>query len=199
MTKEFTKLKQLQQLVLDIIKVERNHYIPQTKRRENVVEHSLSLAVLCWKIFEIVRPPLDIAKILKYALVHDFTERGQANDVNTYAKDEERQIKKKIEAEELLKLSIEFKDFTDFIDKLKNYEECSDEEALFVWSVDKIQARILGSIDNWRPYKEYGIPYKQFSDKGEEILAKCSPCLKDLFSKFFEENNGTYYDRPIDI
>lgn len=196
MTKEFIKLGQLQQLVLEIIKVERNHYIPKTERRENVIEHSFSLAMLCWRIFEIVKPPLDITKILKYSLVHDFTERGQYQDTNTYAKELERQAKKEREAKELLSLTIEFKDFDDFIDILKNYEEFSDEESLFVWSVDKMQAPILGSIDNWRPYKEYGIPYKQFSDKGEELLTKCSPHLKDLFSKVFEEGKRTYYDRP---
>ncbi len=59
-----------------------------------------------------------------------------------------------------------------------------------------MQAPILGSIDNWRPYKEYGVPYKQFSDKGEKLLAKCSPYLKDLFSEVFEEGKRTYYDRP---
>ena len=107
MTGEFDKLKQIQQLVIDITKIERNHYMPGTNRRENVVEHSFSLAMLCWRIFEIVKPPLDIAKILKYALVHDFMERGMANDVNTYATETERQMKKELEAQELKKLSLE--------------------------------------------------------------------------------------------
>ncbi len=185
MTKEFKKLEQLQQLVLDMIKVDRHHYIPSTERHENVVEHSFSLAMLCWRIFEMVKPPLDITKILKYALIHDFTERGQNQDVSTYAKGDERQMKKEREAQELIKLSVEFEDFTDFVDKLKNYEECSDEEALFVWSVDKMQAPIFGSMDNWRAYEEYGISYKYFCDKGEEFLAKCSPCLNDLFLEVF--------------
>ena len=193
MTKE---LEQLQRLVVDIIGVERNHYMPKTERRENVVEHSFSLAMLCWRIFEIVKPPLDITKILKYALIHDFSERGQDQDINTYAKETERQAKAIREAQELLKLSSEFINFPDFVSILKNYEERKDEEALFVWSVDKMQAPILGQIDNWRPYKEYGIPYKQFSDKGKELLVKCSPYLKNLFSKVFEEGKRTYYDRP---
>lgn len=199
MKKDSIELEKIQKLVLDIIKVERNHYIPETQRRENVVEHSFSLAILCWRVFDIVKPSLDITKILKYALVHDFSERGQKSDVNTYAKEEERRKKRILEAEELSKLSSEFKEFSDFTSILNNYEKNKDEEALFVWSVDKMQARILGWIDNWRPYKEYeghGIPYKQFSDKGEEFITKCSPYLKDLVSEICEESNRTYYDRP---
>ena len=140
MSKEFKKLKQLEELMVDIMKVNRNHYIPQTNRRENVVEHSFSLAMFCWRIFNIIRPPLDIEKILKYALVHDLIERGQGQDVNTYAKEEERRAKKEKEGEELKKLSLEFGDFSEFIETLKNYEIKNDEEAQFVWGVDKVQS-----------------------------------------------------------
>ncbi len=196
MKKEFDELKQIQQLVIDIIKVERNHFIPKTKRHENVVEHSFSLAILCWKIFEMVKPPLNITKILKYALAHDFIERGQSQDVNTYAKENERQTKKERENEELTKLSFEFEDFADLTTTLKNYETQIDEESLFVWTVDKMQEIVLGQIDDWRPYADYGVKYKQFCDKCEEFLVKSSPYLKNIFVEVFEESKKTYYDRP---
>jgi 5'-deoxynucleotidase YfbR-like HD superfamily hydrolase len=196
MPKDFNKLEQIQKLVLDIIKVERNHYIYGTERRENVVEHSFSLAMLCWRIFEIVKPPLDQTKIFKYALVHDFVERGQNKDTNTYADQNERQSKKEREREEIAKLFTEFNDFTDFVNILKNYEMKNDEEALFVWSIDKIQAKILGQIDNWRPYSEYGITYKEYCEKSEEFLERCSPCLKNIFEEVYEETKKTYYDKP---
>ncbi|KKS99593.1 MAG: Metal dependent phosphohydrolase [Candidatus Nomurabacteria bacterium GW2011_GWF2_43_8] len=195
MSKEFKKLKQLEELMVDIMKVNRNHYIPQTNRRENVVEHSFSLAMFCWRIFNIIRPPLDIEKILKYALVHDLIERGQGQDVNTYAKEEERRAKKEKEGEELKKLSLEFGDFSEFIETLKNYEIKNDEEAQFVWGVDKVQSIVLGYIDGWRPYREYGVSYQQFCDKGEEFLTR-SPYLKDIFEEVLEEAKQTYYDRP---
>lgn len=188
-------LDTIQRLVVDIQKVERNHSIPGTDRRENVAEHSFSVAILCWRIFEAVNPPLDISKILKYALIHDFTERGLKTDVNTYAQANERSIKKERELIELKKISSEFRDFDDFIFMLNGYEGL-DEEALFVWSVDKMQAIILGKIDCWRPYMSYGVTYKQFCTKIEEVIAKCSPCMKEIFKEVFESAQETYYDNP---
>jgi 5'-deoxynucleotidase YfbR-like HD superfamily hydrolase len=189
-------LGKIEQLVLDILTIERNHRIPGTDRRENVVEHSFSVAMLCWKIFDVTHPPLDIVKIFKYALVHDFSERGYKFDVNTYATKEERATKKDKEALELKKITSEFEDFKDFTLVLNNYEKSTDAEALFVWSVDKMQSIILGEIDGWRPYSAYGVTYDQFCKKGEEFLDTCSPYVKDIFTKVLEQAKKTYYDQP---
>ncbi len=196
MSGEFAHLQKVQQLVLDLIKVQRNHRIPGDERRENVAEHSFSTAMLCWKIFEAVRPPLSLEKILEYALIHDTTERNQQFDVNTYANKDERAQKKEHEAEEFLKLREEFGDFTAFIHALDAYEKLEGEEALFVWTVDKMQALILGGIDGWRPYALYGVTYDQFCKKGEEILSHGSPYLKTVVQEVWAESKKTYYDRP---
>lgn len=54
-------------------------------------------------------------------------------------------------------------------------------------------------MDNWRPYAEYGITYKEYCDKSEEFLAKCSLYLKDIFAEVCEVTKKTYYDRPKNI
>lgn len=193
---EYSDLEKIEKLVLDIIKVERNHLIPGTEFHENVAEHSFSVAMLCWKLFDVVHPPLDIVKVFKYALAHDFLERGQKRDVNTYAPEEERNSKKTYEAEEIRKIGNEFNDFDNMVLTIKDYEKNYDEESLFVWSADKMQAIILGKIDNWRPYSVYGISYEEFCKKGEEFLFKCSPYLKDIFALVLERGRQTYYDQP---
>lgn len=192
-------LNKVQHLVLGVLNVERNHSIPGTKRHENVVEHSFSVAMLCWKIFEVTRPSLDISKILKYALSHDFLERGFKTDTNTYAGMEGKKLKKSREVLELKKISEEFRNFNDLILTINNYEKMADEEALFVWSVDKMQSIVLGGIDRWRPYESYGVSYEQFYKKGEEFLSKCSPYLKDIFVEVHKKSCETYYDQPIEI
>ena len=191
-------LNKVEHLVLDILSVERNHSIPGTERHENVVEHSFSVAILCWKIYEVTQPPLDMGKIIKYALSHDFLERGYKTDTNTYASADEKKLKKLREATELKKISQEFKNFDDLISTLSNYEKMADAEALFVWSVDKMQSIILGGIDHWRPYEAYGVTYEQFHAKGEEFLSKCSPYLKDIFMEVHTRSCETYYDQPKD-
>ncbi len=177
------------------MKVERNHSVPGIERHENVVEHSFSLAMLCWKIYETVKPPLNLEKILKYALIHDFSERGLKSDVNTYAGKEEKNLKKERESLELDKIGNEFRDFKDFTETLNSYEELN-EEALFVWSVDKMQGIIMGDIDNWRPYKSFGVTYEQFCKKDEEFIAKSSVYVKEIFQEVFEDACKTYYDNP---
>ena len=62
-------------LVLDIQKIKRNHMIPDTDTYENVVEHSFSIAMLCWRIHNLVYSKLNLEKIFQYALIHDFLER----------------------------------------------------------------------------------------------------------------------------
>lgn len=191
-----THLTEIQQLVADLVKIERNHSHLQSDRHENVAEHSYTVAMFCWRLFEIVKPPLDLSKILKYALVHDLLERGLKKDINTFATKEERETKMEQEENELKKLSIEFADFDDLISTVKNYEQRKDPESLFVWTADKMQAKILGEMDGWRPYASYGVTWKQYCDKSEEFLEKCSPYLRDIFTEVYEHTKTTYYDRP---
>lgn len=191
-----THLVDIQQLVTDLAKVERNHSHLQSDRHENVAEHSYTVAMFCWRLFEMVKPPLDFAKILKYALAHDLLERGLKVDINTFAKKDERDAKKEREDKELKKLSDEFSDFNDLVTTIENYEQKMDGESLFVWTADKMQAKILGEMDGWRPYAAYGVTWKQYCEKSEEFLKKCSPYLKDVFTEVYEHTKKTYYDRP---
>lgn len=196
MSNAHRELTQIQDLVLNIQKIERNHRIPKTRKRENVVEHSFSVAMLCWKLYSDLKLKLDLEKILKYALIHDFPERGKKYDVNTYASKKERSDKKKQELIEIKNISKEFMDFKEMIFSIKDYDSLKDEESRFVWSVDKMQALILGNIDKWRPYKICGITYQQFYKKCNEFIIKCHPLLQDVFKEIVEKSLKTYYDKP---
>ena len=94
MTNPYPLFPQLQQMIIDLALIDRKHYLAKTNRRENDIEHTMAVALLCWYIHDKYKLDLDIAKILKYAITHDFVER-YAGDTNTYANTEERA--KKIE------------------------------------------------------------------------------------------------------
>jgi putative hydrolase of HD superfamily len=143
----------LQQMIIDISLIERKHYLPHTSRRENDIEHSMTVAILCWYILDKYTLDLDVAKVLKYALTHDFVER-YAGDVPTFASVDERNEKVLREQESLNRLSEEFEGFGDMVTSMQRYEAKEDEESLFVWSVDKMQQLIMGDLDNWRSYAE---------------------------------------------
>lgn len=195
MPKVDPNLPLLQQLLIDLSLIDRNHYLAKTKRRENDVEHSMTVATLCWYIHDTYNVPLNLTKILQYALAHDFVER-YAGDVNTFASEDERAKKIEDERASLDRLSQEFQSFAGLVSTMKGYEDRTDEESLFVWTVDKMQQLIMGSLDDWRPYAELGISYDQFVAKYDELLARSSPHCRDLFSEVIEEGKMTYYDRP---
>ncbi len=194
MPKPDSTLFSLQQMIIDLSLIDRNHYLAGNTRRENDIEHSMIVAVLCWYIHDRYTLDLDIAKILKYAISHDFVER-YAGDVSTFASAEERINKAAREKESLARLTAEFTTFSDMTNAMSDYETKQDEESLFVWTVDKIQALIMGDMDNWRPYSEQSITYAQFTAKYEELLATSSVHCKYIFDGLIEYSKTTYYDQ----
>lgn len=76
------------------------------------------------------------------------------------------------------------------------YESKTDEEALFVWTVDKLQPLIMGDMDQWRPYADISITYDQFVSKYQELLGKSSKYCREIFEGFIEYSKRTYYDQP---
>lgn len=196
MNKPYPLLYELQKLTVDLSLIDRQHLLPETNRRENDVEHSLAVAILCWYIHDKNKLDLDIAKILKYALTHDFVER-YAGDVPSFAPQAERDAKLVREKESLDRLSGEFEDFPDMISIMQNYETRQDPESLFVWSVDKIQQLIMGDLDSWRCYAEDPvITYEEFIDKYTELSEKSSPYCREIFEGIIEYSLKTYFDRP---
>ena len=184
----------LQRLIVDLSQINRKHYIPKTARRENDIEHSMAVAVLCWYIHDTYKLDLDIAKIFKYALTHDFVER-YAGDVPTFASSAERDAKVVRERESLDKLSDEFSEFSDMVAAMQGYELKEDEESLFVWSVDKMQQLIMGDLDDWRSYAERPITYDEFVAKYTELLEKSSKYSREIFESLVEYSKTTYYEQ----
>lgn len=185
----------LQELISDLSLIDRDHHVLNSGRAENDIVHSFSVAMLCWFIVDEHNLKLDLNRVLKYALIHDFVER-YAGDINTYASNEDRLKKVELEKAALVWLSDEFKGFPSLVEAMNAYEARSDDEALFVWTVDKLQALVLADLDNWRPYKKIGISYDRFEAKHNEQLQNCSPYCKDIFASLLEYFKTTYYDQP---
>lgn len=185
---------ELQKLTIDLALIDRNHHLAGTDRHENDIEHSLTVALLCWYIHDKHQLNLDIAKILKYAISHDFVER-YAGDVNTFASDKARQGKAMREAASLKRLSEELGAFQDLIKSMQEYEDKIDEEALFVWTVDKMQQLIMADLDNWRPFLDLSISYDRFTEKWGEIFEKSSPYTKEIFDSLIEYSKDKYRKR----
>lgn len=195
MNKPHELLFKLQNLVSGLAGINRNHYRPGSNIRENDIEHSFSVALLCWAIVTEHKLPLELSKVLIYALTHDFVE-FYAGDTNTFATAEERLNKLHREQLALQRFNQEFADFPEMLNSMQLYENKDDPESLFVWTVDKLQPLILGDIDNWRPYVELAINYNSFCKKYEELLSQASPYSKEIFESLIKYSQTTYYDQP---
>ncbi len=195
----------LQRLVVQLAQIKRNHYLAGTEQHENDIEHSYMVALLSWFIIDNQSLSLDIAAVLKYALCHDFVE-VYAGDINTFASADDRKQKRVNETRSLKRLSEELYDFPDLIDCMKAYEDKADDETLFVWTVDKMQALIMGDLDAWRPYQELPvdtshtefrtIPYDEFVSVHSAQLKKASPYAREIYDGLLQYCKTTYYDKP---
>ena len=185
----------LQQMIVDLSFVKRGHNLANTTVRENDVEHSMMVALLCWYLYEKLQPDLDLTKVLKYAMCHDFVEQ-YAGDVSTFASADARLAKSANEAVALRRIEQEHAAFSDLTKTMADYERKHDEESKFVWTIDKMQTLIMGDMDEWRPYIEVNTSYQTFSDKYNELLAQSSRYCKEIFRELIAYCQTTYYDRP---
>ena len=79
------------------------------------------------------------------------------------------------------------------IQSIQDYEALIDDEAKFVKTIDKMQAIILGELDDWRPYRKVGVTHEQFVEKGESFLASCPDCLKPTLQALNEHSRKSFY------
>lgn len=175
--------RRLQEDINEFTALQRNHYLPRTDIKEDDTSHSYSVTLLSWQLQEQFAPHLNLEKILRYSLIHDFVEI-YAGDVNTFAGTEARAAKKIAEQQALELLRKRYYDQPDFLDAIVNYEQMRDDESRFVWSCDKIQALVQGKLDGWRCYYEYGVTNEMFAAKLDEQYEKISLSLRPVFYEF---------------
>lgn len=191
--------RKIQELINDFATIRRSHYIPGTDEKESDIHHSFSVTALAWMIHDQLQLSLDIGKILKYATIHDMVE-VYAGDVNSYASEQVREDKKTAEAESLQRIEIEFAEtFPDMVDRMKQYELKSNDEARFVWIVDKIQALVQGKADNYRAFYEQGLRKADVLRVHGAHTSKVSSPLKEYYAHILEEFLEEYDDELVSL
>lgn len=135
------RLAELQQMIADFAKVKRAVPLADANDAENDVEHSYSLAITCWFLHDKIAPNLDIGKILQYSLSHDIVEL-HAGD--TYPWDHAA-VATKYDREKaaLRQIEQDWPDFPGITEFAEGYAEKIDEEAVYVYAVDKLLPVIM--------------------------------------------------------
>lgn len=139
--------------------IERIVDVPGRDTSENDVEHSYHLAMASWYLADSF-PELDKDKIIRYALVHDLVE-VHAGDTFAYGTIDELASKESREAAALTQLQKDWKDFSDLGNTIEVYEKKEDQEALFVYALDKIMPIIVILAAEGKTWKDRGITLEQ--------------------------------------
>jgi hypothetical protein len=129
--------------------------------------------------------PLDIEKVLKYALAHDLVE---AHAGDTFLYDEEaRATKDAREKEALARIAREHPEFPELIETIDGYEHREDVESRFVYALDKMIDPLNASMDPMRAWwKELDVPYSLFRSAKDHKIA-LSPEIDRLWSELVTE------------
>lgn len=168
-------------------------YAPDRVRKENDVEHSYLLTMLCWYLVDAFQLALDKQKIFQYGLAHDIVE-AYAGDTHIFDT-EGRKSKHEREESARLRIAEEFPEFTDLHKSIKQYEQRADAEVLFVYEVDKLIPFITNYLQEGHGWKRARMrPDELFAHKREKIthhpelrtlleqfIAELEPRLKDFF------------------
>lgn len=139
--------------------IQRDIDVPED-RGENDVEHSYQLTMICWYLIDRNKLPLDMPRVLMYALAHDLVE-VHAGDVNPLTADSHTMAQKpKVEQQAADRLQRDFPEVPTLHEVIHMYEKKTDAESRFVYVVDKVLPIMNVYLHGGSWYKEHGITEK---------------------------------------
>ncbi len=191
---ELDPILKFEELLHTFALVERVAHIKGRTARENDVEHSYFIAMLAWFVIDTFKLPLDINKVLRYALVHDLVE-VYAGD--TYIFDEEaKKTKHEREEKARLRIASEFPSFSSLNETIQAYESQIDNEACFVKTLDKIEPVIANYFQNGRTWKEMNVSFGEAVEhkrKSTAPVAEIKELLEEIITRI-EPNKFDYFN-----
>src|SRR3989338_8101045 len=164
-------------------------------RFENDVEHSYMLAMLANYIISVENLKLDRDKVMSYCLVHDLVE-AYAGDTYFYSSDNNHvNSKHKRESEALNQMRREFPEHENLWKIIEAYEAREDDEARFVYALDKVQPVIHIYLDGGKSWKKYNVKLEHLTEKKNDKI-KVSPVIEKYWNEFLEileKNKSTLF------
>lgn len=145
-------MMQFSQLMLRLQDVVRAIHVPNRDIKENDVEHSYHLAMMGWYLNVSGKLGYDTDNLVRYALIHDLAE-AYAGDVS--ALDPIGRIgKPEREEAALLRIRKEFPLAEEIIAAVHKYETLADDEAKFIYALDKLMPMVMVYLAEGRTWKE---------------------------------------------
>lgn len=164
----------------DLIKfVDFTHKFNQVKRQilatgehhnENDSEHSFQLALVAWYLNQSRDLKLNTDKLIKYGLIHDLVEVYAGDTYFHTTNQQQRDSKLQREAKALIKIRKNFAEFPELSDLIEQYEKRADQEAKFIYALDKILPVINIYMDEGKSWQRDKVTYEMVRTKDEKII-----------------------------
>ncbi|MCL2280958.1 HD domain-containing protein [Candidatus Saccharibacteria bacterium] len=129
--------RQIDQLAAELTHVRRDMLLSST-HWEDDSEHTLTTALIAWKVASKHAPELNIAEIIKMALVHELTETITGDVSSFNLSKEQLEEKGRNDTRAAQKFAEKYADCPKLVKKFLEYENKETPEALFVYWIDKI-------------------------------------------------------------
>jgi len=181
------------------------HKVEQTKRfafrpgeqtPANTAEHTFELVMFCWYIMSTEKLELNREKVMMYALAHDVIEAYAGDTPANDSKGQETKASREHIA--LVRIKEEFREFPELAAAIEVYESKSDDEARFVYAVDKLIDPLGMSLETVHTHwKDKGTTYsflRQYKDAKIATVPLIQSYWEKLCAKF--EKNLSFYFAP---
>ena len=182
-------MMQFSQLMLRLQDVVRAIHVPNRDIKENDVEHSYHLAMMGWYLNVSGKLGYNTDNLVKYALIHDLAE-AYAGDVS--ALDPVGRIgKPEREAEALERIRNEFPLAEEIIIAVHNYETLADEEAKFIYALDKLMPMVMVYLADGRTWRE--------EKQGFTVMHECQApkiALSEPVSELYDQLKALLLGQP---
>lgn len=146
-------------------------------RRESDTTHSFMLALVCYDLARkendvllgcTTGKPLDLEKVLIFALLHDFPEVHAGDTPTLRELDAASQLEKDVREEEARKqLRAELPDFSWLLEAMEEYELQQCREARLVKAADKLLPRLTHLCNDGLVLKEQGVDLNEVAARIE--------------------------------
>ena len=179
------KIFKFAELLNNFRDIKRGVLVNGTERWENDIEHVCMLALMADYIISVENLNLDRAKVMRYCLAHDLVEI-YAGDTYAYSTDKEYvNSKKDRELAAYKRLTTEFPEHKEFLKNIEGYEVMLDEEARFVYALDKLYPSLNIYLDNGNSWKKNKVGLSDvIAYKGEKM--KFSPVVQKYWDELRE-------------
>jgi 5'-deoxynucleotidase YfbR-like HD superfamily hydrolase len=137
-------------------------------QKDNDVEHSYRVAMLCWMIINEYNFKLDKNKVIRYSLVHDLPEI-YAGDHSLHSNYNQKEVER-AEAKAVKKLARQFPKQKSIWKNLVDYEKGNDPESRFVYLVEKLEPVLIMILSDKNPHKARKIKLDDFIEKKQRKI-----------------------------